>query len=84
MERVELMQYRKIMLLNSTNYTRLKNATQMPRDFRIWLLDSGGSYVFTYGPSAPGSGNVVAMRRHVVYQNSTGGIRKGTLNIQVW
>jgi hypothetical protein len=84
-QKIEIMQYRKMLQLNLSNYTMLKNITQTPRDFRITITDVFTSLVFfDYGPAPPPSGNVVAMQRFVAYQNSTAGIRRGALNVQVW
>ena len=81
---VGVVQYRKILFLNSSNYTIVRNATQTPRDFRITLTDLNGQVIFTFGPQPPESGNIVATRRFVVYQNATAAIRGGALNVQVW
>lgn len=80
-----LLQYRKLIFLNNSNYTRVKNATQLPRDFSIRLIDTGTSAtILNFGPPAPPGGNVIAFRRFAMYQNSTAAIRRGRLIIQVW
>lgn len=85
MQTIPLVQYKKITFLNNSNYTRVKNATQLPRDFSLRLVNENTSVVeLNFGPPPPPSGNVVAFRRFTLYQNSTGGIRKGRLTVQVW
>ncbi|HIG97702.1 MAG TPA: LamG domain-containing protein [Candidatus Aenigmarchaeota archaeon] len=82
---ISVVQYRKLLFLNNSNYTRVKNATQLPRDFNIKLVDTGTSAtILNFGPSAPPAGNVVSFRRFVLYQNSTGAMRRGRVTIQTW
>ena len=81
---IGIVQYRKIIFLNNSGYAAVKNATQLPRDFRITLADSNGLAVLTFGAQPPQSGNIVATRRFVIYQNATGHIRGGSMNVQVW
>ncbi len=80
-----LVQYRKLLLLNNSNYMAVINATGLPRDFNMQLIDTGTSVaIMNFGPSAPPSGNVVAFQRYTLYQNSTGDIKRGRLLIQSW
>ena len=82
---VVLLQYKKILALNNSNYTRVKNATGLPRDFSLRLSDPDNSQtILNFGPPPPPSGNIVSFRRLTFYQNSTGAIRRGRLNIQTW
>ncbi|MFA4820317.1 MAG: LamG domain-containing protein [Candidatus Aenigmatarchaeota archaeon] len=82
---IYLVQYRKLLFLNNSNYTRIKNSTQLPRDFSIRLMDTGTSAtILNFGPPAPPSGNVVSFRRFTFYQNSTGAVRRGRITIQTW
>lgn len=82
---IPIVQYKKILFLNNSNYTRIKNATQLSRDFAVRLVNANTSVVeLNFGPSPPPSGSIVALRRFTLYQNSTGGIKKGRLTVQVW
>ena len=84
-ETIQLVQYSKLALLGNSNYTRVKNSTAMPRDFSIRLTDiSTNATVINFGPPPPPSVNIVSFRRFTLYQNSTGGIRRGSLIIQGW
>ena len=79
-----LVQYNSILLLNNSNYTRVMNATGMPRDFSIRLLDLNGATILNFGPPPPPSGNVISFQRYTLYQNGTGHIRRGRLSVQTW
>ena len=80
-----LIQYRKLLLLNNSNYSAVVRATGLPRDFNIQLIDIGTSNVImNFGPSTPPNGNVVAFQRYTMYQNSTGSIRRARLLVQSW
>lgn len=81
-DKISVLQYTKMFLLNGTNYTLVKNSTGLQKDFRISIVDNVTA--FQYGGIAPNGGNIVALRRYVLFQNSTGGIRRGYLNIQTW
>ena len=84
-ETISIVQYRKLLFLNNSNYTRVKNATQLPRDFSIKLVDTGtNANILNFGPTTPPAGNVVSFRRFVLYQNSTGAMRRGRVTIQTW
>lgn len=79
-----LAQYKKLMALNSSSYAGVKNLTGLS-DFRFQLVDASTNQTFlNYGDAPPGRGNVVALQRHVLYQNSTAGVRAGKAVIQVW
>jgi hypothetical protein len=70
--------------LAASNYTRLSSALEAG-DFRIKLYDiNSGTDYFSYGGSVPKKGNVAALQRYVLYQNSTGGLRPGRMTVQSW
>ncbi|MEK6888410.1 MAG: LamG domain-containing protein [Candidatus Aenigmatarchaeota archaeon] len=84
-EAISVVQYRKLLFLNNSNYTRIKNSTHLPRDFSIKLVDTGTSAtILNFGPATPPAGNVVSFRRFVLYQNSTGAMRRGRVTVQTW
>lgn len=84
-EAISIVQYRKLLFLNNSNYTRVKNSTQLPRDFSIKLIDVGTSAtILNFGPTTPPAGDVVSFRRFVLYQNSTGAMRRGRVTVQTW
>ncbi len=83
-EKIYELQYRKIIMLNSSDYSSVKNSTGLPRDFRISVVDNFGGTFFQFGGTVPTAGNIIALRRFILFQNSTGGIRRGYLNVQVW
>ena len=84
-DKLPVIQYRKLLLLNNSNYFTVKNATGLPRDFEIKLIDTGTSVnIIDFGATPPPNGNVVAFQRYGIYQNSTGAIRRGKLLIQSW
>lgn len=74
----------KLQNLNASNYTYVKNATGI-ENFRIRLYDTNTtSNYIVFGDTVPRRGDVVALQRYFIYQNSTGGIRPGRLTIQTW
>lgn len=84
-ERIDIVQYKKIAALDDTVYSIVKNATNTTNDFRIRIQDIGtASYVMTLGAIPPRSGDVVALQKYIVFQNATGDIRNGKLIVQVW
>ena len=84
-QEIQLVQWKKLLALNSSNYTRVKNATGMPNDFSVVLIDKGSNAtVLNFGPPPPPSGNVVSFRRFTLYQNSTGAVRRGDMQVKVW
>lgn len=84
-EEVTLLQYKKISKLNNSDYSNVKSSIGMKNDFRIKIYDIELNQTFlSYGGSLPRKGDIVSLQRYVLYQNSTGGIRKGRMTIQVW
>ncbi|MBI2579542.1 MAG: hypothetical protein HYW27_01435 [Candidatus Aenigmarchaeota archaeon] len=83
-EKLELMQFRQLQRFMNANYTLVRNATSFRRDFSIKLLDieSGTNFV-SFGGELPRKGNVVAMQRYLLYQNSSGFVKRGRLTVQV-
>ncbi|MBI4018101.1 MAG: LamG domain-containing protein [Candidatus Aenigmarchaeota archaeon] len=84
-ERMTLVQYDKLAQLNLTNMTHVKEGTRMEGSFRIKItdLDTNSSSI-DVGETLPKTGNVVSLQRFVVFQNSTAGIRRGKMIVQVW
>lgn len=81
---LKAVQYRKLQALGGSNYTLVSNSTGTG-DFRIAISDlATGTEIFSYGGEVPRRGNVVALQRYVVYQNSTAGVRTGKLIAQTW
>ncbi len=84
-DEISIVQFNKFNYLRNANYTLIKNATGLPQDFRISLTDSQtSSLIFEFGPTPPPSGNIVAFRKFVLYQNATASVRKGSITFQVW
>jgi len=84
-EEIELLQYRKLMDLSSSNYTAVKNMSAVNNNFRIRLFDTNTStYFMTFGDDVPRHSNIVALQRYMLFQNETGGIRNGKMIVQVW
>lgn len=68
----------------NANYTLLKNATQSRKDFTITILDVDNNTNFmSFGAELPRRGNVVAFQRYMLYQNSSGFVKKGRFTVQV-
>ncbi len=83
-EKISLIQYKKIQYLGSLNYEALRNTTGV-KNFRITIADnSDDENILDYGGTAPREGNVVSINRYVLFQNETGGIRNGNLIVKVW
>lgn len=84
-ERISLLQYRNIQKLGASSYSLVKNTADIESNFHLQLTDLGTSgTVLDYGADVPGSGNIIALQRYVVFQNETAGIRNGKLAIKVW
>jgi hypothetical protein len=84
-EKIEILQYRKMIDLNNTNYTAVKNLSSVDNDFRARVLDTNTSTFFlTYGETPPSHTNIIAFQRFMLFQNSTAGIRGGKFIIQIW
>lgn len=83
-EELRIVQYKKIIELNKTSYSLVKNMSGIP-DFRLRIVDMQTNQTFLdYGSLPPSKANVVALQRYVLYQNSTAGIRQGRIIIQTW
>ena len=83
-EKLDVLQFRQVQKVMNANYTLLKNATQIGKDFAITILDVDNNTNFmSFGAAMPRRGNVVAFQRYMLYQNSSGFVRKGRLTVQV-
>lgn len=84
-ERISILQYEKMLQLNQSNYTNVRNTGDVESNFRIKLIDYDTNATFIdYGGTTPRKGNIIALQRYAVFQNSTAGIRNGRLTIQTW
>ncbi len=84
-EKIPVLQYFKLRHLNETNYTSIKNTAGIESSFSIKVYDIDDNTTFmSFGGSVPRSGDVVALQRYVLFQNSTAGIRNGRLTVQTW
>ena len=81
MEKISLLQYRNIQKLGNSDYSAVKNNTG---DFYVTIYDSTGNKFFGFGGSVPRKGDVIALERYVIYQNSTAGIENGRIVVQTW
>lgn len=84
-ERIPVLQYKQLQRLNTSNYTLVKNMSDIKNNFRIQLadIDINQTYI-SYGGAPPRRGDVISLQRFVVYQNATAAVRKGRLTVQVW
>ena len=84
-EKINVIQYDKIAQVNVTNASHIKSGMGFESMFRISLQDLDTNVtVFDYGEIVPKTGNVVSLQRFVLFQNATGGIRKGKMIVKVW
>jgi len=84
-KKVSVLQYRKIEDLNRTNYTAVKNQTEIASDFRIRIYDTDTSSYFREFGSSPARGrNIVSYQRYMLFQNETADINYGRIVFQVW
>ena len=83
-EEIYVLDNQKLAALNASSYNLTKNATGFA-SFRIRLYDlnSTSNYI-QVGDEPPRRGDIVALQRYFLYQNSTGGVRPGRLTIQTW
>src|SRR3989338_4005641 len=83
-ERLEILQFRQMQRIMNSNYTLLKNATRSENDFRITVLDVDSNTNFMeFGTESPRRVNVVTLQRSLMYQNSSGFVKKGRMTVQV-
>lgn len=80
-ERISLLQYRNLEKLENSNYTAIKNNLG---NLHISIYDLAGNLFFSFGDSVPRKGNIVALQRYILYQNSTAGVNNGKLVVRVW
>ena len=81
LEKISLLQYRNIQRLANTDYLAVKNNTG---DFYVTIYDLAGNRFFGFGGSVPRKGDVIALERYIIYQNSTAGIENGRIVVQTW
>lgn len=79
---ISVIQYRKLQTLNRSNYTEVRDSLGL-KDFSI-RIDDAGTQFFSYGGQAPRSGNVIVAQRYNIFQNSSAGIRNGSITIKTW
>ncbi len=83
-QEVPVVQYKKLLQLNETVYDYTRNITGV-QNFKITLLDlKAQNEFFSYGGLIPRKGNIISFQRYVLYQNSSAGVNKGRLRVQVW
>src|SRR3972149_7723905 len=76
--RIDVIQYKKVQFLKSSSYSAVKNSTKARSNFRIIITDTATNAThLDYGDEDPRRGNVVALEKFLLFQNSTGGIRLG-------
>jgi hypothetical protein len=81
-----LIQYKKTAILNSSNYTAVRNALGA-KNFRLTIHNiekKPYAVFFDYGGEVPRAGNIVAIQRYALFQNSTAGINEGRLTVRMW
>ena len=85
LEEIPVLQYNKLVHLNQSNYTKLKESSDIENDFNVLVEDADtNNTVIQFGKEIPKRGNVVAFRRFGLFQNSTASVRNGRLTIRVW
>jgi len=82
--KVPVLQWRKIDALNRSIYEIMKETTDIKYDFHITLKDSSNNNFLDYGETIPRRGDVYALQRHVLYQNSSAGVNKGKMIVYIW
>ncbi len=84
LQEIPVVQFKKILQLNETVYDHTVNITGI-KNFKLTLLDVKTQLeFFAYGGLSPSKGNIISFQRYVLYQNSTAGVNKGRLRVQVW
>lgn len=84
-EKISLIQWKKINILQSLNYGTVKNSTGSEYDFNILIKDVGtDSTVMEFGDAVPSRGTVISVQRFIIYQNSTAAIRDGKIVVRVF
>lgn len=84
-EKFSLVQYKNIQKLNSSSYTTVKDNCDIENDFQIQIYDIDKNQIFIeYGGTPARAGNVIALSRYIVFQNSTAAINNGKITVKVW
>lgn len=84
-QEIPVIEYREIQRMQNAVYSAMKNATGIKNDFSIEIFNSetNATYV-TIGADVPKRGDIVALERPVMYQNSTAHVIRGKLIVKVW
>ena len=77
LERFHVLQHDKIQQLLNSGY-------DIGNEYHIRIVNETDHIFVDYGDEPPKRGNVVALQRHVAYQNSLAGIEFGKLIVQLW
>ena len=84
-ERISVLQYEKIRQLNSSDYNSVKNASDIENNFNVQVYDTLTNATFEdFGSTPPSKGDIIALERFAVFQNSTAGVRQGKIIVKVW
>ena len=84
LQETPVIQYKKLLQLNETVYDYTKNITGV-QNFRLTLLDiKTQTEFFSYGGLTPRKGNIISFQRYMLYQNSSAGVNRGRMRVQVW
>ncbi|MCD6557647.1 MAG: hypothetical protein J7K31_01280 [Candidatus Aenigmarchaeota archaeon] len=73
LEKINVIQYKKVYDLNLSNYTAMKSALGLDYDFHIRLYNESGDTFLDYATGydqseIPERGNVIALQRPIIYQ----------------
>ncbi len=84
-EKIPVIQYNKLVHINQSNYTALRESLDIENDFNILVEDADANTTLVqFGKEIPKRGNVVAMRRYALFQNATAAIKNGRITMRIW
>lgn len=83
-QKKRVVQYSKLSALNRSIYTIMKLLSDQKYDFHLSLKNLSGDIILEYGEDIPTKGDINALQRSIVYQNSSAGINNGFLYIYMW
>jgi len=82
---ITLLQYQKLMDLNTSNYTKIKDSLDIKSEFRIEIIDTKTNLTFmSFGKSLPKEVDISALQAFALFQNITADIINGKVIFRTW
>ena len=79
-----VLSFRKLDALNRSQYRIMKRFISPGYDFHVSLRAASGATVMEYGGDVPRKGDIDAVKKSVLFQNSSAGIEEGFMTVYIW